>query len=572
VLAVASFTTLHPMPQDIRQFAIFRIKKLHTKAEIGKAGNHNERRRKLPANVDPKRVEKNVSYVPDKRPLVDRVAEKLSKVKHRKDAVQAVEILCALSAGSEKFVPIESWAEASLEFIKKRFGAENLVSAVLHLDEKTPHLQAVIVPLMKDGKLAAKRLFGSRNLLRDLQTAYHDAVKQFGLQRGTKGSDREHISMRDFYQDQRSGMDILLEAIKTMPRKATLESWPAYLVKIKDHLLQSLSSLITAKTEAKIAREEAASLRRRVAELEDYAEAQEAALRSLPLPEVAEKMLGYSGKRKGKETVFADDMRHIVITGNRFRDQKSGDRGDTGAISLVRQIYRIDFDAAVDLLARHFPQASDIVSCEATRHASAKLKTFITHSAQQPVDLDAAIKFFAKPDSVKNAQLADALVKTGVAKDVIREVMAENLLWANPAGSICALRRTAKTLEFGVSISSQSSGAVQILGPHDAFFSLGRVRGAKRLCLVGSPVEALQLYTSARRPTVSLEGRRAPESIVSYLKAMGVGAVETSKPLSEALGHSLKEVGIDLHLRKTPQSAQKHATRERQISGPRMSR
>ena len=560
------------MPQELQQFAIFRINKLRTTAEIAKVGNHNDRRRKLPANVDPKRVERNISYVPDKRPLVDRVAEKLSGIKHRKDAVQAVEILCALSSGAEKFVPIESWAETSLEFIRNRFGPENLVSAVLHMDEKTPHLQAVIIPLTEDRKLAAKRFFGSRKLLSDLQTAYHDEVKKFGLQRGIKGSDREHISMRDFYQDQRSGMEILLEAIKTMPRKAALESWPVYLNKLKDHLLQALSSLITAKTEAKIAREEATSLRRRISELEKYEEAQEAALRSLPLPDVAEKLLGYPGKQRGNQAVFEDDVRRIIITGDRFRDEKSGDRGETGAISLVRQIYRIDFDSAVDLLARHFPQASDIVTLEATRHASANLKTCITHSAQQPVDLDAAIKFFAKPDTVKSAQLADALAETGIAKDVIRDVMTDNMLWANPAGSICCMRRTAKTLDFGVSVLSQSTGTVQLLGPHDAFFSLGPVRNAERLCLAGSPVEALQRFTSSRMPTVSLEGRRAPEAIVSFLKAMGVVAVEAGKPLSEALGRSLKEAGIDLHLNEPKRSIQKPATRERQISRPRLSR
>jgi len=568
MLAVASVTPLHPMPREFQQFAIFRINKLHTRAQIAKVGNHNDRRRKLPANIDPKRVEKNISYVPDKRPLTDRVAEKLSGIKHRKDAVQAVEILCALSSGAEKFVPIEDWATTSLAFIKKRFGEENLVSAVLHLDEKTPHLQAVIVPLAPDGKLSAKRLFGSPKLLSDLQTAYHNAVKKFGLQRGIKGSDREHISMRDFYQDQRSGMDILLEAIKTIPRKGALEGWPTYFVKIKDHLLQALSSLITAKTEAKVAREEAASLRRRVVELEHYAEAQVAALRSLPLVQVAEKLLGYPGQARGKQTIFEDDVRRIVITGVKFKDEKSSKRGDAGAISLVRQIFDVEFDHAVDLLARYFPQSAEVVELEAARHASTHIKTRIANASRQPVDFEESIKFFARPDPAKSAQLAGALTKSGIDREIVRRAMADNIIWANAAGSLCCTRKTAATMTFGVSVVSLSAGTIQFLGPDEAFFSLGKVRSASQLRLVASPLDALKHYASSGVPTVSLEGNRPTSSVISYLTDMGIKAVEVEGPIGSEFANAVKKVGINLRVNIPQRSTDKLIQRERQISGP----
>lgn len=78
------------------------------------------------------------------------------------------------------------------EFFFERYGKENVVSAVVHLDESTPHLHFNLMPVT-NGRLCAKELF-DRNALRDLQTDFYEAVgKKYGLERGKEGSTAKHL-------------------------------------------------------------------------------------------------------------------------------------------------------------------------------------------------------------------------------------------------------------------------------------------------------------------------------------------------------------------------------------------
>ena len=78
------------------------------------------------------------------------------------------------------------------EFFAERYGKENVVSAVVHLDESTPHLHLNLTPVT-DGRLCAKELF-DRAALRDLQTDFYEVVgKKYGLKRGKEGSTAKHL-------------------------------------------------------------------------------------------------------------------------------------------------------------------------------------------------------------------------------------------------------------------------------------------------------------------------------------------------------------------------------------------
>ena len=78
------------------------------------------------------------------------------------------------------------------DFFSERYGKENVVSAVVHLDESTPHLHFNLMPVT-DGRLCAKELF-DRTALRDLQTDFYEAVgKKYGLERGKEGSTAKHL-------------------------------------------------------------------------------------------------------------------------------------------------------------------------------------------------------------------------------------------------------------------------------------------------------------------------------------------------------------------------------------------
>lgn len=93
----------------------------------------------------------------------------------------------------------QEWTEANIRWLKDTFGEANVLLAVEHWDETTPHIQALVVPITADGRLAAKDWLGGAQKLSELQSGYHEAVEHLGLKRGERGSKATHTSVRAFY-------------------------------------------------------------------------------------------------------------------------------------------------------------------------------------------------------------------------------------------------------------------------------------------------------------------------------------------------------------------------------------
>lgn len=84
------------------------------------------------------------------------------------------------------------------KFFEERYGTENVISAVIHMDETTPHMHLNLVPITSDGRLCSKDLF-DKPKLRQLQTDFYNAVgKKYGLERGKEGSQAKHLSSAEF--------------------------------------------------------------------------------------------------------------------------------------------------------------------------------------------------------------------------------------------------------------------------------------------------------------------------------------------------------------------------------------
>ena len=82
-------------------------------------------------------------------------------------------------------------------FFAERYGLKNIISAVVHVDETTPHMHLNLMPVL-DGRLCSKQLF-DKVALRELQTDFHEAVgKRWGLQRGKIGSTAKHWETAEF--------------------------------------------------------------------------------------------------------------------------------------------------------------------------------------------------------------------------------------------------------------------------------------------------------------------------------------------------------------------------------------
>ena len=112
---------------------------------------------------------------------------------------------------------LNSWIDANLKWLRDTFGEDNLVSCVLHMDEKTPHLHATVVPIVTGERVRSEgekkyetksglRLSADdvmrRTKLHEYQNSYAAAMKPFGLQRGIVGSTAKHQANSDYYRQQ----------------------------------------------------------------------------------------------------------------------------------------------------------------------------------------------------------------------------------------------------------------------------------------------------------------------------------------------------------------------------------
>ena len=133
---------------------------------------------------------------------------------------------------------IEDWCNDSLKWIRETYGEQNLVSAVLHMDEKTPHIHATVIPIVtgerrkagqeeqngkkkyrkknpQDVRLCADDVM-ARHRLKHYQDTYAQAMNKYGLQRGVDGSLAKHISTMQYYKQLVEQQDSLQENIENL--------------------------------------------------------------------------------------------------------------------------------------------------------------------------------------------------------------------------------------------------------------------------------------------------------------------------------------------------------------------
>lgn len=82
----------------------------------------------------------------------------------RKDSVKFVDTLVTVSPEFAKAHEVEmpEYFRRAFDFLKERVGEENIFSAVVHMDETTPHMHLCFVPLTRDKRLSAKEILGNK--------------------------------------------------------------------------------------------------------------------------------------------------------------------------------------------------------------------------------------------------------------------------------------------------------------------------------------------------------------------------------------------------------------------------
>jgi len=150
------------------------------------------------------------------------------------------------------------------------YGKENVVSAVIHMDEHTPHIHATIVPIVtcerrkaekekengkrkyRKKKVGTPRLCAddvmARNQLKNYQDSYAQLMNKYGLQRGIDGSEAKHISTSEYYKSLIGATENLQSELQTL--ESSKEQLQSELKEVKQGIkVEKLkSSAVTATT------------------------------------------------------------------------------------------------------------------------------------------------------------------------------------------------------------------------------------------------------------------------------------------------------------------------------------
>ena len=163
----------------------------------------------------------------------------------RKVGTNQVKAIRVLLTGSNKDMKqmeadgrLDDWCNNNLKWLRETYGERNIVSAVLHMDEKTPHIHATIIPIVtgerrkarkeeqngkkkyrkkntQDVRLCADDVM-ARHKLKHYQDTYAQAMSKYGLQRGIDGSLAKHIPTSQYYKELVERQDSLQENIETL--------------------------------------------------------------------------------------------------------------------------------------------------------------------------------------------------------------------------------------------------------------------------------------------------------------------------------------------------------------------
>ena len=213
-------------------------------------------RKIIPKNADPTRTHLNrvlVEYPDGVHGRDEAIAHRLNtagiKRKITHDQVRVVRVV--LSGTHEDMMNIQEkgkldeWCSDSIQWLQATFGKDNVVAAHLHMDEKTPHIHAAVVPIVTGERRKAKkeqengkrkyrkksdtvRLCADDLFNRQTLIAYHDnyarVMAKYGLQRGVRGSEARHTSTTQYYRDIKKKNDTLdVENKRLQEQKAEAE-------------------------------------------------------------------------------------------------------------------------------------------------------------------------------------------------------------------------------------------------------------------------------------------------------------------------------------------------------------
>ena len=203
-------------------YAILRFAK-HKGGASKALSAHHERTKEIYASnpdIDKNRTMQNYHIVTPRWSYEQEIRHRIRMAgcRVRKDSVKFVDTLVTVSPGFAKAHEAEmpEYFNRAFDFLKERVGEENIISAVVHMDEKTPHLHLCFVPLTKDNRLSAKEILGNKKAMIQWQDDFYACMSERWpeLERGTPAVETKRKHLTPQWYKKVMAMDAKLERLE----------------------------------------------------------------------------------------------------------------------------------------------------------------------------------------------------------------------------------------------------------------------------------------------------------------------------------------------------------------------
>ncbi|HBT64622.1 MAG TPA: plasmid recombination enzyme [Ruminococcaceae bacterium] len=192
-------------------YGILRFAKMKGGPAKSLEAHHERKKEKYASNpdIDISRSNQNYHIIAPQKSYYYEIQSRIEKAqcKVRKDSIKFVDTIVTASPEFFKSRPpeeVKDYFRRAVDFLAAEVGRRNIFSAVVHMDERTPHMHLCFVPLTPDNRLSAKEIIGNRVKLTAWQDKFHGYMSQQypELERGEPAVEtkRKHIPVRLFKQ------------------------------------------------------------------------------------------------------------------------------------------------------------------------------------------------------------------------------------------------------------------------------------------------------------------------------------------------------------------------------------
>jgi len=455
-------------------YAVMRFNKLKTMGQVSSRGAHNERTRDTP-NADEERRGANERLAGSGDWRADVQARLDDAPTIRANAVLALDYVFTASREffergdeRERSARLDDWRDRTMAWLRGHFGEANVVAAILHRDELTPHIQAMVVPINEKGRLSATDFIDGPAKLRGLHDSYHAAVEDLGLIRGVKGSVADHQTVRDYYakiMEPTPAPEIVKRALE-VERPSRLvgnpERWASEQTeRIAERIAPALDAALVKAThyEGQAAKAEAnvLVLQQRVRDLErdnatvtrDY-KALVAQVRGIDLEDTMRALGGVQDRYDTHKWQVAGE--HISINGEKFYNHDRQNGGGQ-SIDLVMHVGGYTFRQAVAYLTH--AGGPELAVAAAAQYGAWQGQEIVERERGEPARFMPPARDEGRWPQVR-AYLTE---ERGIPGGMIDELHARGTLYADRRANAVFLRTDAEGRAAGASLRGTAPGS-----------------------------------------------------------------------------------------------------------------